>query len=337
MSLVPVIDIGPAADGARGRRAVAMAIARACEEIGFFAIVGHGVSSSTLDAMWHASRDFFDLAIDERLAVKAPYPGYPYGYTPYLAEGLAYSLGDETPPDLKETYSMGPLDRPALTSPDPDEAFAYAANIWPRRPPQFRQAWEAYYDAMGALAHRLMRLFAIALDLDEAYFDGMIDRHISGLRAANYPHPDSLPKPGQLRAGAHADYGSLTILLQDDAPGGLQVQTADGRWHPVPAIPDAFVINLGDLMARWTNDRWVSTMHRVVNPPPDAAGSTRRQSIAFFHTPNWDAPIACIETCLAPGDRPKYPVVRAGAHLVAKYRRTVEFTSEAPPDRDVSR
>ena len=128
MSLVPVIDIGPAADGARGRRAVAMAIARACEEIGFFAIVGHGVSSSTLDAMWHASRDFFDLAIDERLAVKAPYPGYPYGYTPYLAEGLAYSLGDETPPDLKETYSMGILStglpsrhpirtRPLLTPP----------------------------------------------------------------------------------------------------------------------------------------------------------------------------------------------------------------------------
>ena len=329
MTLVPVIDLAPAFGDLDARRMVAQRIGQACEEIGFFAIAGHGIAPPTIDDIWRTARDFFDLPLERRLAAQVPYAGYPYGYVPYLAESLAYSLGEEAPPDLKETFSMGPLNRPAVTSRDADAAFVYARNIWPAEPPRFRAAWEAYYTEMGDLAARLMRLFALALDLDEGHFDQLIDRHVSGLRAANYPHQDQPPLPGQLRAGAHADYGSLTILLQDDAPGGLEVRAGAGDWHPVPAVSGTFVINLGDLMARWTNDRWVSTMHRVVNPPPQAPGSTRRQSIAFFHTPNWDAPIACIETCLAPGDRARYPVVRAGVHLMEKYRRTVEFDAPA--------
>lgn len=201
--------------------------------------------------------------------------------------------------------------------------FAWAANLWPAEPPGFREAMLGYYRAMSELADRLMRLFALGLRLPESFFDGRIDRAISALRLLNYPDQPGPPEPGQLRAGAHTDYGSLTILLPQDAPGGLEVQGPDGTWHGVPTVPGGFVINLGDLMARWTNDRWRSTLHRVVNPPPDAAGSTRRQSIAFFHQPNWEAEIACLPTCLAPGEVPKYPTVRSGPHLASKFRSTV--------------
>jgi isopenicillin N synthase-like dioxygenase len=94
-------------------------------------------------------------------------------------------------------------------------------------------------------------------------------------------------------------------------------------------VPGSFVVNIGDLMARWTNDRWVSTLHRVVNPPPDARGSTRRQSIAFFHQPNWEAEISCIPTCLAPGEKAKYPSVGSGAHLMGKFHSTVKLGTAA--------
>ena len=139
----------------------------------------------------------------------------------------------------------------------------------------------------------------------------------------HYPHVDREALPGQLRAGAHTDYGTLTILRQDDAPGGLEVLTVDGRWAPVPFARGTFVVNIGDLMARWTNDRWRSTLHRVVLPPPDVQGPTERFSLPFFHNANWDAPVECLPTCLAPGDEPRYPPVRAGAHLMAKFRSTV--------------
>ena len=202
-------------------------------------------------------------------------------------------------------------------------AFAWAANLWPAEPPGFRDAMLDYYRALSELAGRLMRLFALGLTLPESFFDSRIDRAISALRLLNYPDQPVPPEPGQLRAGAHTDYGSLTILLPQDAPGGLEVQGPDGAWHAVPAVPGGFVINLGDLMARWTNDRWRSTLHRVVNPPPDATGSTRRQSIAFFHQPNWDAEIACLPSCLGPGETPRYAPVLSGPHLASKFRSTV--------------
>ena len=150
----------------------------------------------------------------------------------------------------------------------------------------------------------------MALKLPEDYFAGVIDRPVSALRALNYPHPTVPPQPGQLRAGAHTDYGSLTILLPEAKSGGLEIYTPEREWRPVPPVPGAFIINIGDLMALWTNDRWVSTLHRVVNPSPDAMGSTRRQSFAFFHQPNWDAEISCLESCLAPGE---ITALRAGA------------------------
>ena len=151
---------------------------------------------------------------------------------------------------------------------------------------------------MDALAIDLMRLFALALDLPERYFDSSVDRSISRLRVRNYPAPAETPEPGQLRAGAHSDYGSLTILKTEDRPGGLQVLGKDGAWLDVPHLPGCFVVNIGDMLARWTNDRWVSTLHRVVNPPPDRVAESRRQSVVFFQNPNYDAVVSCLPSCV---------------------------------------
>jgi isopenicillin N synthase-like dioxygenase len=326
--VVPVIDISGFDGDPRSRQPVVDAVTEACESVGFLTIVGHAVSQPIVDAAWNTARAFFDLPEDQKRRVMSPRVGYPYGYAPLAHETLALSLGDQTPPDLKEAYAIGPLDRPQRSPRDADEASVYSDNLWPDDSvTALRPAWEAYYCAMADLAQRLLRIFALGLRLPEHHFDSMIDRHTSAMRALNYPAVATTTLPGQLRAGAHTDYGTLTILLQEDRPGGLEVRRPDGTWDPVPAVPGGFVVNLGDAMERWTNDRWRSTLHRVVLPPPGAGPLARRQSIAFFHNANWDARIECIPTCLAPGESPSYPPIEAGPHLMAKFRSTVG----APP------
>jgi isopenicillin N synthase-like dioxygenase len=178
---------------------------------------------------------------------------------------------------------------------------------------------------MQTLANRLMQLFALALSLPQAYFDSYVDHAACGLRGICYPPRTTPPEPGQLRAGAHTDYGTLTLLRQDSV-GGLEVTTRAGQWVGVESIPGAFVVNIGDLMAGWTNDRWRSTLHRVTDPPAAADGQfARRFSMPFFHNANWDAEISCLPSCIAPGEQPKYPPVIAGPHLRAKFRRSMEM------------
>ncbi len=323
-SAFPIFDLSRFAGADRaGRRAFGVEVDRVCRETGFLAVSGHAVPQEVIDAVWSKARAFFDLPPQAELAARAPYAGYPYGYLPSQAEALAKSRNVDTPPDLKESFNGGPLSAPPGLA-DPDAiGFCYAPTIWPGEPAGFVDAWQAYYRAMEDLAARIMGVFAVALDLDENFFAPFIDQPISALRALNYPEPREAPLPGQLRAGAHSDYGSLTILLPEAAPGGLEILAPDGAWHPVPPVPGAFVINIGDLMARWTNDRWVSTLHRVVNPPADATGSVRRQSLAFFHQPNWDAEIACLPSCLTDGVA-RYAPVRSGPYLMSKFQATVK-------------
>ena len=324
----PVVDISEFTEARGGGRstepklAIARAVDEVCRETGFLAISGHGVPPETIERAWTAARAFFDLPAEKKLAVKMPYDGYPYGYSPLQAEALAKSKGNDTPPDLKESFNIGPLEQATPEENDANADFRYAQNIWPAEPAGFREAATAYYHALSGLASKIMRIFALALDLPENYFDKMINDPISALRMLNYPHSGTAPQPNQLRAGAHSDYGSLTILRADAAPGGLEIRSPEGHWVAVPALPGAFIVNIGDLMALWTNDRWVSTLHRVVNPPADHSGSTRRQSFAFFHQPNWDAEISCIPTCLAAGEKPKYAPVRSGEYLMNKFQRT---------------
>jgi isopenicillin N synthase-like dioxygenase len=312
---VPTIDLR------RPTPEVADTIAASCRDLGFFQIVGHGLDPDVVDATWDTATQFFDLPLEEKLALRIR-PGEAYGYTPFLGERLAASLGDETPPDLKESFASGPLDTPAAALEDELSRFVYSPNHWPPSFPSLRPAWERYYRTMADLAERLLTLMATGLGLPPTYFDPFVDRHTSAQRALRYPALRGRgPDRGQLRAGAHTDYGTLTILRQGDGPGGLEVLAPDGPWVPVPPQRDAFVVNLGDSLARWTNDEWRSTLHRVVVPESDD-GRTARQSMAFFHNANWDAVIECLPTCTGPGNAPRYPPVTAGRHLMAKFRST---------------
>ena len=321
----PVFDLGKYEKaGAEQRRAFAREVDAICRATGFLAIVNHGVEPSAIDGVWSKAHAFFDLPAEEKQRAKAPYAGYPYGYLGPELEALAKSRNVDTPPDIKESFNGGPSSVPkGMTDPEA-LAFCYAATIWPARPEGFVAAWTTYYAALEDLAARIMRLFALALKLPEDYFDGFIDAPVSALRALNYPEQTVAPKPGQLRAGAHTDYGSLTILLPQDGSKGLEIAASDGAWIEVPPTPGAFVINIGDLMQRWTNDRWKSTLHRVANPAPEEGKTTRRQSLAFFHQPNWFAEIACLEACLAPGETPKYEPVLSGPYLMSKFKATVK-------------
>lgn len=314
--VIPVVDL-------RGRSSeVAREIDDACHRVGFLQIVGHGLDPGVEAAAWAAAQAFFRLPLDAKLAVSIP-PGDAYGYGAYRAERLAASLGAATPPDLKETYSVGPDDDTcaAGASSDAAAAFVFSRTPWPSALPDMEASMRAYYDALAGLVERLMGLMAVGLGLDGDHFVPDIDRHTSALRALHYPDLAGVDvEPGQLRAGAHSDYGTLTLLRQSGP--GLQVVGVDGQWHDVPVVEGAYVVNVGDALERWTNDRWRSTVHRVVIPPDRAAGD--RQSMAFFHNANWDAVIECIPTCLAPGEQPRHAPITAGRHLMEKFRSTQE-------------
>jgi isopenicillin N synthase-like dioxygenase len=319
----PVFDLGAfeTADGT-GKRELGRQVDAICRTTGFLAIRNHRVPQTIIDAVWGKAYAFFDLPPAEKQNARAPYKGYPYGYLGPELEALAKSRDLDSPPDLKESFNGGPLTQPPSIT-DPEAlAFCYAPTIWPDKPDGFIEAWKAYYASLEDLAARVMRLFAVALDLPEGYFERFIDTPISALRALNYPEQHVPPKPGQLRAGAHTDYGSLTILLPQEGSKGLELMTPDGHWTAVPPVPGAFVINIGDLMARWTNDRWVSTLHRVVNPSPEEGGMARRQSLAFFHQPNWDAEITVLDACLGEGETAKYGPVLSGPYLMSKFKST---------------
>ncbi|MFA8441543.1 isopenicillin N synthase family dioxygenase [Yoonia sp.] len=291
------------------RDALARDLDRICRETGFLVLEGHGVASAVIADVWQAAQTFFAQDAAAKQSVAPPYQGYPYGYLGPDAEALARSKGEDTPPDLKESFNGGPLRVPADASAAAMD-FCYQPTLWPALP-AFRPAWEAYYAAMEDLAARVMRAFAVALHLPEDHFDPAIADPISALRALHYPATVDVPLDKQQRAGAHTDYGSLTILLPQPGSQGLQVQQGEA-WVDVPTPKDAFVINIGDLMERWTADRWVSTVHRVVAKP----GQPARQSLAFFHQPGWDAEIVPLDGSDA------YPPVRSGPYLMEKFQAT---------------
>ena len=321
---IPVLDISPYRWGdSAARSALAAAVDRTCREIGFMVISGHGVDPDLIAEVETLSRTFFDLPLEEKMRIVRPAPDVTRGYQPFKAEVLVRSRGGNAAGDLNESLMIGPVDvtdTPYYMSPAAGRHFA--GNLWPERPAGLQQAYERCYRDMDALAIDLMRLFALALDLPEGYFDSSVDRSISRLRVRNYPAPEVEPEPGQLRASAHSDYGSLTILKTEDRPGGLQVLGKDGRWLDVPHRPGCFVVNIGDMLARWTNDRWVSTLHRVVNPPPDRVAESRRQSVVFFQNPNYDAVVSCLPSCADGANQPKYPPTTAGGHLREKFLST---------------
>ena len=311
---VPTIDIS--------RPGIAEAVARTCEETGFLIISGHGFPLELLERAKRELYAFFDLPEATKNRWHPSGPSRQRGYHGFATRGLAYTLGQKTPPDLRETLFLGPVDdHRAYYAGMPEAATSYAPNLIPDEPAGLAVTLVELYRAYERLAGDMMRVFAAALRLPEGFFDGTLDRHFSIMSCHHYPVLKEPPLPGQLRTGAHTDYGAMTLLAATDAQGGLEVRLPDGSWSGVRPRPGEFVVNLGDMMARWTNERWASTLHRVVNPPLGMAQS-RRLSIGMFVHPNYDQRIECAPTCLAPGEKPRYETITAGEHIKRKIERS---------------
>ncbi|MGD9942274.1 MAG: isopenicillin N synthase family dioxygenase [Burkholderiaceae bacterium] len=310
---IPIIDLStvrPGADDTEASRLLAQRIAEAVERIGFFIVTGHGIDASVVRQAFAASATFFDSADAIKRSVQAVQGTIPRGYIDYGAVTLVQTDGMSAPPDLHDSFGLGP-ERLGL-------------NQWPSELPAFKQSTLACFDAMEGLMYRILGLFAIALDVPADYFDQRFEGHNSTLRLLNYPALTRPPLPGQIRSGEHTDYGAFTILAIGEAnPGGLQVRNRAGDWVDVAAPAGSFVINIGDLMMMWTNDRWLSNLHRVVNPTDPEVAMRRRQSIGYFANPRADVMIECFPSCVEPGRPALHPPVTAGEHRMRKVRASM--------------
>lgn len=315
---IPIVDLAAFTEGSPAERAGLVAeVADACERIGFLVVAGHGVDPSLIAETYGVTDEFFALPLADKLACT------PEGWDRFcgFASVSAGANPGSGPPDLKEMFHANRFDGPEAAMAggySADIALRQAPNLWPGRPAGLEAAWKAYYRAMESLAATLRRVMALGLGLAENWFEPYFDRHLSNLSANWYPPQQTPPIPGQVRSSAHVDFSFLTILYQDDAPGGLEVRDRDQQWRPVPARATTFVVNLGDLTNRWTNDAWRATPHRVVNPPEEVTRG--RISIPFFAMPDWEAVIECAPTCSSASRPPRYEPVVAGPH--AEQRRS---------------
>lgn len=324
---VPTIDISPLFNGSSTEKyQTAIKIRKACEDVGFFIIIGHGVPKHIIENAWGNTRDFFDLPYKYKVAYEKDQHEYPFGYTSLggeiLSSGKLIEKGLESDhsiiqtADMKEMFSIGPIDPLA----------GYPTRIFPDNPIAFGESWNDYYETLSRLAEKILESFAISLNLNENFFHQFTDHHASALRALNYPAIDTcqLERQHVSRASAHTDYGAITIL-RSDGPG-LQVSkdVDDPKWHNVPVVETGFIVNLGDLMKRWTNDEWLSTLHRVVDMTEflgsndNCIVSQRRQSMAFFYNVNKDALITVLNS-----ENPKYEPIVAGDFLMAKHLASI--------------
>jgi isopenicillin N synthase-like dioxygenase len=310
------IDLAPfRRGGVAERAAVAEAFDRAGRGSGFILLTGHGVDAALIDDAFDAWQAFFDLPLDEKLrAVAPPQSDGMIGYTAYGAQALAYTAGGESPPDLMEAFSIAREDTTDAFFDDYRDWFP--PNVWPERPASLRAAVDALERALHEVADVVLRAMAVALDLPEEWLVERAERAVVTTRCNHYLRgPGFEPLPDQPGLGGHTDYGMATLLVADPVPG-LQVLRGD-EWHDVVPPRGSIVCNLGDMLAMWTNDRWVSTMHRVLPPTPDD-GVARRRSIARFLDGDPSVTLSAIPSCVADGETPRYPPVQAGEWLMAK-------------------
>ena len=324
MPTVPVIDISGWGTTAAGDASIAARVDAACRSIGFFGIAGHQLDQAVIAAMLTEVDGFFALPEEEKKSYLPPSPDVNRGYAAKATEALSLSLGVPTHPDLFEAFNVGPErwlgpDTSPDTSPDTQRLAMFAENNWPVRPAGFRPAVSRYFEAAAAQAAVLLEIFAVALDLDRDFFAQYTGYSTDTMRINYFQRSPGQDEPleGQQRMGAHTDYGMVTVLYADTVPG-LQIVRADGEWQPVTPEPGTLLVNLGDLMAEWTNDRWKSSLHRVVPPPRLETGPALRRSVAFFRDGNYDALVECLPSCTSASDPPRYAPVLAGEHLRAK-------------------
>jgi isopenicillin N synthase-like dioxygenase len=303
---LPIIDITDLRRGdAAARARVAGALRTSCLDNGFFYISGHGIDPALQSRVFELAAAFFALPLDVKRALDKARSPARRGYDPMGGQALQAGM----PPDLKEGFFLG-LEGPA------NGQFGQGPNQWPADLSGFRAVMEAYIAAALELSRALYRGLALSLNLPETWFDACMEHPMPVLRLLHYP-PQAPRNPGDaLGCGEHTDFGGLTLLLQDPS-GGLQVRDPDG-WIDAPPIEGTYVVNLGDMIARWSNNRYRSTMHRVVN-----LSGRDRYSVPFFSNPDPTALITCLPTCLDGNEAPAWPPITVAEHFKERYRSTM--------------
>jgi isopenicillin N synthase-like dioxygenase len=317
---IPVIDMACLRDGPpRALAETAVAVRRACLDTGFFYVRNHGMPASLSESALRWSARFFDLPLHEKLELAQSRSWARRGYE---APG-AQVLDAGSAPDLKESFRCG-------IQVDPEHPYArrklstYGPSQWPPNLPGFQRAMEAYADAVRQAADQVLELIALSLELERDFFRAYYRCPMQTVRLLRYPPQPADRGDNLLGAGAHTDWGGITMLLQDST-GGLEVRNVAGEWVKASPIEGTFVVNLGELLARWSNGLYQSNMHRVRN----GSSNVQRHSIAFFYDPDHDAMIECIPSCLAPGAAPSYEPCTAGEHIVQMHEATKSKSTAA--------
>ncbi|MGW0882110.1 isopenicillin N synthase family dioxygenase [Streptomyces sp. NPDC002671] len=309
---IPTIDLRPWRDGdAEARAGLARTVDQALRTAGFLLVTGHGVDPGLCARIRTAARGFFLLPDDVKRRYEAKVGGR--GWLGPGAEANAYAEGTETPPDLKESLTFAtdePFDDPVVN------AEWYAPNVWPAEAPGLRPLCEEYLGHMAGLEKQLLSLLGYALGLEPDFFSRHMDHPTYGFNINWYPGTEVVgeAEPGQFRIGPHTDFGTVTILDRQAGKGGLQVYTDAGGWEDAPYDPAAFTINIGDLLARWTGDRWRSGRHRVLPPPADAPAEELMSLVYFGEC----TPGTLVESVPAPVGRVAYPPVDSHVYLREK-------------------
>ncbi|MEV7970082.1 2-oxoglutarate and iron-dependent oxygenase domain-containing protein [Sphaerisporangium sp. NPDC088356] len=314
MRSVPVIDLAPWFGGNAGDRArVATQVDTALREIGFLLVTGHGVPVELRARVRGAARRFFALPheVKDRYAVTVG----ERGWLPPGVEANGYAEGTPTPPDLKETFAVG-ADQP-IGVPEIDAEW-FLDNVWPAEVPELEPLITDYLARMRALADELLVICAAALGIREDFFTSRATGPSYTMNINRYPPLSQVgePEPGQFRIGPHTDFGTVTILERQPGVGGLQVYTLNGEWIDAPFVEDSFTINIGDLLARWTGDRWLSNRHRVLPPDPTAPDEELVSLIYFYECD----PLAEVESLGPPVGKVSHPPVRASDYLLEKLK-----------------
>ena len=304
---IPVLDLAPYLQGEPGAlERLAGRVRALCENVGFFGIEHHGVPQALIDRAFEASRRFHALPLERKMEI--PLNADNVGYMPVNASMQRHSQVEKArKPNFNASFFCK-IDR----GPDDPHVLArtpfMGMNQWPRELPGFREDVMAYQDAVRALGLRMLPVMARSLELPADFFDAYFDPPQLSLRLLHYPVRDE-GEPDQYGTGAHTDSGFLTFLMQNGV-SGLQVRRADGSWFDAPVLPGRFIVNSGDMLRRWSNDRYRSTPHRVLN-----ASGTERYSMALFFDPNLDQVLQCLPTCVGPGQTPRHEPITYRAYL----------------------
>jgi isopenicillin N synthase-like dioxygenase len=279
------------------RKATAMSMREAFEDFGFVYLKDHSVPQSVVDELFAQSVAFFDLP----QATKDQAGGY-------RGAGLS-GLDPSKPTDVKERF-RAPYDT------------NLPSDYWPERLPNFRQAISVFHEAGLAVLRQVMQGVALSLGLPEEYFDAAHHPHSGAVMLLHYPPITEPLLPGQLRSGAHTDFGTMTLLFHHDSAEGLEIQRPDGTWLHAPSIPGAAIVNVGDLLTRWTNGQLRSVLHRVL-PPEGEAAQRSRYSATLFYEPRHEIVISGLEPCQSPTKPALYPPITAGERLAERRRENM--------------